>query len=412
MSAFRMMTAVLVALAAACSFGRQRPMPYDHRLVVRPEPRNLPELLKTKDGTRVTTAAAWEEKARPEILRFFTENVYGVRPVERPEKMRFVKACPDSRTAVPDAVRKITDIEYAGPHGKGRIRVTAFIPETTRPVPAFLLVCNRDPAANVDPERKLRTEFFPVEEITWRGYAAIAFHTEEACPDDWQCPFTNGVIGAFGPRPAERTERSWGAISAWAWAASRVMDWIETEPLVDARHVAVIGHSRGGKTSLWAGASDPRFALVCVNDSGAGGAKLNHADIPYAENIDHITRINPTWFASAYAAFRGEDRFLMPYDQHQLAALVAPRLLAIGSADEDPHSGPWGEFLTAKLASPAWALYGKGGIPSDAVLPYPGEPMHAGCVSYHLRRGKHDLNLQDWTWYMNFADKNGFKECE
>lgn len=400
---------IAVCLAGAGLPARQKPQPYDHRMVVRPVPRNLPALLKTADGRPVATRADWEAKARPEILKFFTERVYGVRPVERPAKMAFVPVPVEDAHAVPDALTKVTDVVYEGPRGKGKVRVTAFIPETGRPVPAFLLLCNRDPAANCDPLRRVKTDFFPVEEITWRGYAAIAIHTEETCLDDWQCPFTNGVFGAFGPSEAERTRTSWGAISAWAWAASRAMDWIETEPLVDARHVAVVGHSRGGKTSLWAGALDTRFALVCANCSGACGAKLNHADVPYAENIEHLNRINPTWFAVAYRDFNGEDRFSMPYDQHQLAALVAPRLLAIGSADDDPHAGPWGEFLTAKCASPAWELYGLKGLAADAEMPYPQESAERGCVQYHLRRGKHGLTLHDWTVYMNFADRNGFR---
>ena len=176
---------------------------------------------------------------------------------------------------------------------------------------------------------------------------------------------------------------------------------------MDAKRVAVIGHSRGGKTSLWAAASDSRFAMACVNDSGCCGAKLNHVAVPLSETIQEDNDYNPHWFARSYRQFNGRDHVL-PYDQHWIAALVAPRLLCIASASEDFGAGPWGEFLTARYASPAWELYGQRGLVAPDGFPKVGEDLQEGSVSFHLRKGSHDLLAYDWKRFLDFAAKHGW----
>ena len=260
----------------------------------------------------------------------------------------------------------------------------------------------------------MKSGFFPVEEIVRRGYAAAVFKNTELASDAYfptyaadgtaviqDPPFTNDVYACWAP---ERTRESWGAISVWAWGASRVLDWLETMPEVDAKRVAVVGHSRGGKTSLWAVASDSRFAMACVNDSGCCGAKLNHVAVSMSETIQQDNNNNPHWFARSYRQFDGRDAWL-PYDQHWIAALIAPRLLCIASASNDTGAGPWGEFLTARYASPAWELYGKKGLVEDR--PYAiGRAFQEGSVGYHLRPGGHDLAQYDWDRYLDFADRH------
>jgi hypothetical protein len=148
--------------------------------------------------------------------------------------------------------------------------------------------------------------------------------------------------------------------------------------------------------------------MACVNNSGCCGAKLNHVAVPLSETIGQDNNNNPHWFARSYRQFNGRD-FLIPFDQHWIAALVAPRLLYIASASDDVGAGPWGEFLTARYATPAWNLYGTKGLVEDH--PYViGRPFHEGRVGYHLRAGKHDLNLKDWNFYMDFADRHGWKK--
>ena len=387
-----------------------------------PEPVNLPPLLRMESGREARTVADWENVRRPEILKFATENIYGVRPVERPADLKFEAIGPDRSFPDAGAVRRRARASFSGPYGKWSFEMTVFMPEhasASSPAPAFVLICNRDPEKFADIELKVKSGFFPVADVVARGYAIAVFKNTHLALDCYHPYYLkNGSFsipdpafekGFYACWAAERTERSWSAISAWAWGASRVLDWLETMREIDSRHVAVVGHSRGGKTSLWAAASDKRFAMACVNDSGCCGAKLNHAAVPCSETIEQDNNNNPHWFCRAYRRFNGKDAHL-PFDQHWIAALVAPRLLYIASASTDYAAGPWGEFLTARHASPAWELYGKKGLVEDH--PYAVEkPFHGGCVGYHLRKGGHDLSYYDWRNYLDFADRHGWRNC-
>jgi hypothetical protein len=363
----------------------------------------IPALLTTAGGKDVKTADEWEKIRRPELLGLFVENEFGKRPVERPDTLRFEKDGEDVTMLDGKAIRKKVFIIYRGPGGEGRIRLTAFIPKSAKPAPAFVLICNRDPEKDIDPERKIKSPFWPVEEIVGRGYAALAFFNGDVAPDQWT-GFTNGVHAVFQPGAKARKADSWATISGWAWGASRVMDWIETEPTIDKARVAIIGHSRGGKTALWCGATDTRFALTISNDSGCGGAKLNRMDLPKSEHIAQITKGFPHWFCTNYLKYAGHEDEL-PMDQHELLALMAPRLLCVGSATEDAWAGQPGEFRSCQLATPAWELYGKKGLVGEK-FPAPDTPLNEGCIGYHVRTGKHDLALPDWQCYMDFADRH------
>ncbi len=374
---------------------------------VSPEPLDsVPELMKTFDGREVRTAAEWESVRAPEILDCYSRNVFGVRPREAEERSRVSFKITDDREAMGgNARRKLLIAEFDGPNGKFDFPFIVFIPKSARAVPAFVFICNR-PAVHMDSERNFKSAFWPAEEIVARGYATVAFQFCSVAPDDKKADFDRAVFKA-AQNAAERNDESWAAISAWAWAASRIMDWIETEPLIDARHVGIVGHSRGGKTAIWAGATDKRFAMVCSNNSGCSGAKLNHICLPKSETIDAITRVFPHWFCGNYRTFAGKE-LDMDFDQHELLALVAPRLLCVASATEDHWAGQRGEWFAAKLASPAWELYGKKGLAADK-YPEPECPQQAGFISYHVRTGKHNLTPYDWHRYMDFADMHGWK---
>ena len=372
-----------------------------------PCPQDVPELLKTEKGERVRDATDWEKVRKPEILEFFRREVYGRRPVQRPPHLAFSSAAPDRVMMDGAAVRKRIRVEYGGSHGTNSFVFTAFVPTAAkRPAPSFVFICNRDPKENIDPERVNRSGFWPAEEIVRRGFAAIAFFNGDVTPD-----IEHGRrLGAFAAfEDVDRKYRSydgWGVLSCWAWGASRVLDWIETEPSLDARHVAVIGHSRGGKTALVAAVEDPRFAMACSSCSGCGGAKLHHIDLPASETIAKSNRSRRFWYCNQYAMWANRDREL-PYDQHEYVALIAPRLVCIGSATDDDQAGPLGEYWTARLASPVWELYGKKGLVSDA-WPEPDAPQQEGSISYHRRTGKHDLTPSDWNVYMDFAARHGW----
>ena len=373
-----------------------------------PEPENVPELMTMRDGRPVRTVAEWESVRRPEIVRTMAEEVFGVRPVERPENLRFVILREGSAFGC-KAVRKLVRGTYAGPGGEGEFVFSAWIPATEGPHPAFVHLSPR-PAVNAeDPAGPRPVYTLPAEYIVSRGYAAIAVCDYDSAEDWSQGPAvaTNGVFRAFGPANRDgRTDAEWGILSAWAWGASRAMDWIETEPSIDARHVGVVGLSRNGKAALVAGASDSRFAMTVSCCSGMGGAKLNHMECIGSETVKDIM-IAHRWFSPRFRQWIGRDRE-MPFDQHWLLALVAPRLLYVSSASEDAWAGPRGEFASCVLASPVWELYGKAGIVHHG-FPKVEYPLHAGNIGYHLRDGIHDITLSDWRNYLDFADGHGWR---
>ena len=378
-------------------------------------PSGVPALMTCEDGSSVTDVSAWEGRRRGEILEFFTREVYGRRPVGRPDGLRFERIEPDKVMMAGKAVRKRIRASWKGPHGMWSFGFTAFVPKAAavggKPAPSFVLICNRPPDENIDPARVRKSYFWPAEEIVDRGYAAIAFYNGDIAQDRHNPAFTNGVYRLYGKRAGD----GWGALSAWAWGASRIMDWIENEPSLDARHVGVVGHSRGGKTALIAGVTDPRFAMACSNDSGCSGAKLNHLALPKSESIASITRNFRHWFSPKYDKWAGREA-KMPYDQHEWIALMAPRLVCIASATEDNWAGQLGEFHAARLASPAWELYGKRGLVAPATPPMTGDHPASGLVyqdgsvSYHIRPGSHTLSAYDWHRYMDFADRHGWRD--
>ncbi|MBI5386219.1 MAG: acetylxylan esterase [Verrucomicrobia bacterium] len=362
----------------------------------------LPDPLTTTNGTKVTSVEAWRHIRRPEILELFRTHVYGRMPLGRPDNLKFETL--ENTKGVMDgaATRKQVMISYRGPGGEGAIKLVLFVPGRVKPAPCFLLICNRGPT-NIDPIRTVKSPFWPAEEIVARGYAAAAFLNADVDPDRHD-GFTNGVHGLFDPPGVKRSPEAWGTLAAWAWGASRVMDYLVTDPDIDARRVAVIGHSRGGKTALWAGAEDERFAFVISNDSGCGGAALARRRPPKAETIAAITRSFPHWFCENYRRYNNREDDL-PVDQHMLAALIAPRLLCIGSASEDLWADPEGEFLSGVEASRVYQLFGKDGLKADRQPP-PGSPRQEGSIGYHLRAGQHGLTEYDWKCYLDFADRH------
>jgi hypothetical protein len=361
---------------------------------------NLPDPLLTADGQKVTSARMWQTERRPEILELFREHVYGRASVGRPASMQF-----EARDISPGAMdglatRKQVNIVYRGPGGQGAIRLLMFVPNNgPQPVPCFLLICNRD-ESNIDPSRAVKSPFWPAEQIVARGYAVAAFHVADVDPDKHD-GFTNGVHGIFDS-PGGRQPDSWGTIAAWAWGAGRVMDYFETDDSIDARRVIVVGHSRGGKAALWAGAEDERFAMVVSNNSGSTGAALARGK--KGERISDINRNFPHWFCENYRRYNGLEEEL-PVDQHMLAALAAPRLLYIASATEDAWADPRSEFLAAVHASPVYRLFGMDGL-SASRMPEAEAPLHEGRIGYHLRTGRHNLLEDDWARFMDFADRH------
>lgn len=361
-------------------------------------PYTLPDLLG-EGAQRVRSAQDWTRR-RGEVLELFREHVYGRSP-GAPEKLRF-ETLEENRGAM-DGQATLSRISIVSSHRgrEHRFELTMFLPNGRRgPAPLFLLLNNRPPT-NTDPTRRERQGFWPAEAVVQRGYGIAAIQVGELAPDD-KSRFTEGVIRLFeGDSGGARPNDAWGALAAWAWGASRVLDYAQTDSRIDANRVAVVGHSRGGKAALWAGAADERFALVVSNDSGEGGAALSRRH--FGETIGRITEAFPHWFAGNYRNFSGRAESL-PVDQHMLLALIAPRALYVASADEDLWADPRGEFLSLAHASPVYALFGEPAIGARDMPPLE-RPRVAGRRGYHIRKGVHNLTPYDWDRFVDFADR-------
>ena len=359
----------------------------------------LPDILRRLDGHVVTSAEDWPAR-REEIVEQFRRYVYGHSP-GAPEELRFGVLQEDPKAMDGRATLRRIAIHSRRGDRKHQFELILFLPNARgeRPSPVFLLINNRPPE-NIDYTREKRSEFWPVEEMIARGYGMATFYNRQLAPDDTKT-FRQGVISMFeGDAPTTRPADAWGAIGAWSWGASRAMDYFHTDGRVDAKKVAVVGHSRGGKTALWTGAQDERFALTISNNSGCTGAALHRRT--YGETIRVINR-NTHWFNDTYKTYNDRDGEL-PVDQHMLIASIAPRAVYVTSATEDLWADPRGEFLALAHASPAYGLFGHPPIAPDPMVAAD-TPLVSGPRGYHIRTGAHNMTLYDWMRFADFADR-------
>ncbi len=361
----------------------------------------LPDPLTTGGGA-VTSREAWPAR-RAEILELFRQHVYGHRP-GAPDRLRFDVLERQPRALGGAATLERVAIISEHQRREHRFEMVLFLPNArTGAVPVFLLLNNR-PATNTDPTRATRSPFWPAEEMIARGYGIAAIQVGELAPDD-PARFIDGVIRLFeGEAAGTRAGDAWGALAAWGWGASRALDYLVTNPRIDASRVAVVGHSRGGKAALWAGAEDERFALVVSNDSGEGGAAIARRN--FGETTTRLNTTFPHWFATNYRQYNDRETS-MPVDQHMLLALIAPRALYVASADEDLWADQRGEFLALAHSSPVYALFGEPVIAATTMPPVD-TPMIVGRRGYHIRTGGHDLTTYDWAQFATLADRLGW----
>ena len=249
-----------------------------------------------------------------------------------------------------------------------------------------------------DSSRGTTSRLLPIEKIIDRGYGIATIYCGDIDPD-FDDGFKNGIQAIY-PELQGRGD-NFSTMAAWAWGLSRAMDYFETDNSIDSKRVAVIGFSRLGKAALWAGAKDDRFAMVISNESGAGGAKLFHRNL--GEKVRRLNTVFPHWYCNNFRMYNDRDSIL-PFDQHMVIALVAPRPVYVASALEDLNSDPEGEFWGAKAAEPVYRLFKKEGLPASS-WPAPNKPV-MGQIAYHVRTGKHDMTEFDWSQYLEFADKH------
>jgi len=384
----------------------------------------LPDVLTRENGRKVKSEKVWFNKRRPEILKFFTNEMYGAVPGEL--GIAEVKVWETANDALNgQAIRKQLSLFFRKNNQNLEVNVLIYLPKTTQKVPVFLAynftgnhAVFNDPAIRLteswvannpsvgiinnhitEQSRATSEDRWPVEEIIKAGYGLVTIYYGDVDPD--KDDFSDGIHPFFYTEgQTHPASNEWGSIAAWAWGLSRAMDYLEQEPLVDSKKVAVLGHSRLGKAALWAGATDPRFALVISNESGCGGAALSKRI--YGETVQVINTAFPHWFCDNFLQYNENEKSL-PVDQHMLLALIAPRPLYVASAQGDQWSDPKGEFLSAKYASAVYELLGLEGLPAKE-MPELNHPV-MGTIGYHIRSGKHDLNTYDWTQYIGFADK-------
>ncbi|NOT62255.1 MAG: acetylxylan esterase [Acidobacteria bacterium] len=382
----------------------------------------LPDPLKMNDGTVVKTAQQWR-KRRTELLELFAREVYGRTPTKKAAVSTQTTATEAKAVSGLATRREITLTILGKP-----LHLLLYTPNQAKGrVPVFLgLNFNGNHAIESDPTLTLAKSWlantkdggvvnhratgkvrghelarWPLAMILKRGYAVVTLHANDSFPDH-----KDGLAESFAPllyRAGQTAPAAddWNALSVWAWSLSQVVDYLERDRAIDAKRIAVIGHSRMGKATLWAAAQDERFALVISNESGEGGAALARRN--WGENVWRINTAFPHWFNGNFKKY-SDDPNTLPTDQHELLALIAPRPLYVASAVEDQWADPRGEFLSAQAASAVYRLLGREGVAADAAMPDLHKPIMT-TVGYHIRGGKHDVTDYDWEQYLKFADQ-------
>lgn len=343
--------------------------------------RRLPPVLADN-----TTDENWTLR-RKELLELFARVEYGFSP-QPPLSVQADITLLEEQAWAGKAEHREVALKFPTPKGEFSFSVDLVLPYSDKKLPLVIYLSF---------EKYPIGKYGPIEEIVDGGYALAVFCYEDVTADK-NDGFGSGLAAMYDRR---NDGTDWGKISMWAWAASRVMDYAQTLVCIDKNRIFCAGHSRLGKTSLWCGAQDERFAAAVSNDSGCSGAAITRGKM--GERIEQISTRFPYWFCENYQKYRGKEND-MPFDQHQLLALMAPRPVYIASASEDIWADPQSEFLACLAADDAYKLLGKKGLVHENRYPEPGEYLHGGNIGYHLRPGPHFLSRYDWQMFMRFMD--------
>jgi hypothetical protein len=387
----------------------------------------LPELLTTNGGESVKNRRQWEKIRRPEVLEMFTNHMFGRVPKHVKNELRFELL--ECGLVLEDSARRLqVRIFFDSRRDAPAVDVLIYIPAVANSrngSPMFVglnfmgnhtitndpqvfvtksWVRNKKDIGYLDNKasataRGVSAHRWPIRLLIESGFGVATAYYGDIDPD-FDDGFKNGVHAIY-PKLEDQSDSQWGSIATWSWGLSRILDYLQTLESVNGKQIGVIGHSRLGKTSLWAGASDPRFAVVVSNDSGCGGAALSRRQ--FGETVQRINTSFPHWFCDKFKDYNANESSL-PFDQHMLIALIAPRPVYIASASEDLWADPVGEFLSGRQAQPVYNLYGLAGLGVEA-LPVSNRPV-GNHVAYHLREGKHNLLEYDWRQYIQFAKRH------
>ncbi|MEX6690573.1 hypothetical protein QTN47_23880 [Danxiaibacter flavus] len=385
------------------------------------KPYTLPDPLQMQDGKKVTNVNDWNNIQRPYIYHLFEENVYGRIPRIKLTQTFRVRETGDAIGGL--ATRKQIRIYLSTADTSAFIDLLLYLPKSKTKAPVFVgynfngnQTVQADPAIFIsenplrdsrlknadgtasDSTRGIASNSWDVKNIIKNGIGLVTAYygdIEVDTKDGWQTGIRTKLKDELKIQPAE-----WSAISAWAWGLMRIMDYLEQDSNIDAKHVALFGHSRLGKTALWTGATDQRFAMVISNESGEGGAALARRN--YGETIKDLNERFPHWFVGKYRTYNN-NASAMPVDQHMLLSLIAPRPLYVASAEDDQWSDPKGEFLSAVNAASVYALFGKKGLGTDKMPPL--NTSVGNTIRYHERTGKHAVTEFDWQQYIKFVNE-------
>lgn len=347
-----------------------------------------PELMAFASGKPVLNANDWPAR-RVELIRILSEELFGFSPEKPASVTAEVRAVTD-KCCAGHAKQLSLDISFDTPNGPFSFPLELFLPVSDKKVPLFLFINFRSAVYDM---------YCPTEEIIDNGFALATVYYQDITTDDND--FSTGIAAKY-PR---EDPKAWGKIGMWAFALSRALDYLITLPEIDTERVAVIGHSRLGKTALWCAAQDERIKYAVSNDSGCCGASLEKTRHEGGETLRRITTVFPFWFCENALKNVGHEQE-MPYDQHFLIAACAPRYVMVGSASLDNWADQYSEQLGCVAASPAWKLFGKNGYIGPETPAKVGDDYDEGDIGYHLRDGIHFLSRADWLSYMSFIKKH------
>lgn len=382
----------------------------------------LPDPLTALNGKKITTSRDWVKVRRPEILKIVEENQFGRAP-GKPSGLRFEIFDKGTLSLGGKALRKQVTIHFLKDNPDRKMDVLIYLPANAKkPVPLLLSISfaayNQtidDPGLKVGeiwtPDGKRVKADQPsrfgkmnVEQYIDAGFGFATVYYGDIEPD-LKDAAKNGIRGAyFKPGQTQVADDEWGAIAAWGWGLSRAMDYFETDKQIDSKRVAIQGASRLGKTVLWAGARDQRFAMVIASISGESGAAISRRN--YGETVAHMT--HPTryfyQFAPRYHSYSNRvDQ--MPMDGHFLISLIAPRPLLLQTGSTDFWSDPRGEFVAAIAAEPVYKLFGHNG-PGTSTLPAANDTSLAmNRLGFYMHEGGHTVLPDDWKLFIAYMKK-------
>lgn len=390
-----------------------------------PSSAEFPDVLTMRDGTKIGTQQDWEAKRRPELKELFQHYMYGRFPA-KPEKVSAKVLFEDAKAFDGKGTLREVELTFgppewpkiylliATPNGKApaacfvgpnfggnhlltdheKVRIpTAWVPAN---YPGVEKGTNKATAAG----RGKQADTWPLQQIVEKGYAVATFYCGDIQPD--RPDVREGMRATMPVVKGKASGDETATIAWWAWGCHRAADFLVTDKSIDPKRLAVVGHSRLGKTALLAGAFDERFAVVIPHQSGCGGAGPSRSKNPKAEPVKRITTAFPHWFCGHFSAF-GDNESKLPFDQNCLVAICAPRPVLFTNAEDDQWANPPGQFDVLTAAAPAYKLYGDD-KPVAAKVPEQGK-LSDERLGYFIRAGKHAMTPDDWKVYMQFADK-------